>query len=61
MPSSTGPRAAVALMLLMASACVALATGRRLATVPADATPDWRQAGYKTNKPTIGILAQRCE
>lgn len=23
-------------------------------------TFDWRNAGYKTNKPSIGILAQRC-
>jgi len=42
---------------------LALATARQLlneAALGGDQPFDWRKAGYKTNKPTIGILAQRC-
>jgi hypothetical protein len=37
----------------------ALVAGRQL-TEEAPKSTDWRKMGYKTTKPTIGILAQRC-
>jgi hypothetical protein len=38
---------------------LALVAGRQLTEEPRKST-DWRKLGYKTTKPTIGILAQRC-
>jgi len=46
--------------LVLANA-LALGTGRHLLDDGAAPTPlDWRKAGYKTDKPVIGILTQRC-
>lgn len=36
-----------------------LVAGRQLIEEAPKST-DWRKLGYKTTKPTIGILAQRC-
>lgn len=45
--------------LILVTGLVALVTGRQLVQEPPKST-DWRKLGYKTTKPTIGILAQRC-
>ena len=52
-------RSAILLGVLFALAGVTLVSGRQLLEEPLKNT-DWQALGYKTTKPTIGIVSQRC-
>ena len=60
MVHSTRLRTPVQLVALILVTGFALVAGRQMVTEESPKGTDWRKLGYKTTKPTIGILAQSC-
>lgn len=60
MVHSTRLRTPVQLVALILVTGFALVASRQMVTEESPKGTDWRKLGYKTTKPTIGILAQSC-